>query len=366
MKTHLYFKLFSNCLLTKGANRSLILDLQRESFTTIPDTMADVLTDFASKKTVGELYALYGVANKDIIDDYLDFLVGNELGFFSESAEFDLFPDLDQSFKIPALISNAIVELSAQTIPFFEKIISELEALHCEHIQLISYDLMTIPELILLLQQAEHTDFRSVALVLAYTDSLAEFIPAIRQYTSKVTELTLHGTALQATPMEDPGFRVSSITTRMETFVHCGVVDSAYFNVNKSKVLESLHYNSCLHRKMAIDRYGMIRNCPATTADFGNIKDTTLMEAYHSPHFKEYWSIAKDQITVCKDCEYRHVCTDCRAYLETPGDAYSKPLKCGYDPYTNVWEEWSTSPLKQQGIAFYGMKALIVQDNTAS
>lgn len=34
---------------------------------------------------------------------------------------------------------------------------------------------------------------------------------------------------------------------------------------------------------------------------------------------------------------------------------YSKPLKCGYNPYTNVWEEWSTNPVKEDAIAFYGM-----------
>jgi hypothetical protein len=62
---------------------------------------------------------------------------------------------------------------------------------------------------------------------------------------------------------------------------------------------------------------------------------------------------------VCKDCEFRYICTDCRAYLEDPYNEYSKPLKCGYDPYTGEWSEWSTNPLKQAAIKYYGMEETV-------
>lgn len=97
---------------------------------------------------------------------------------------------------------------------------------------------------------------------------------------------------------------------------------------------------------------------------YGNIKDTTLEEALNKPGFKKYWNVTKDMIEVCKDCEFRYVCTDCRAYTErTTFDKkeidLSKPLKCGYNPYTNEWAEWSTNPLKQKAIEYYGMQDLV-------
>jgi len=92
---------------------------------------------------------------------------------------------------------------------------------------------------------------------------------------------------------------------------------------------------------------------------FGNIKDTTLQEALDHPEFKKYWNVTKDQVAVCKDCEFRYICTDCRAYIENPEDMYSKPLKCGYNPYTCEWEEWSTNPLKQKAIDYYGMREIL-------
>lgn len=88
---------------------------------------------------------------------------------------------------------------------------------------------------------------------------------------------------------------------------------------------------------------------------FGNIKNITFQGALKAKDFKKYWNINKDKISVCKDCEFRHICTDCRAYIENPEDIYSKPLKCGYDPYTATWEEWSTNPLKQKAKAYYNI-----------
>ena len=75
------------------------------------------------------------------------------------------------------------------------------------------------------------------------------------------------------------------------------------------------------------------------TKSYGNIRDTTLKEAIEKEGFKDMWFIHKDQIDVCKDCEFRHICTDCRAYIQDPNNIYSKPAKCSYDPYTATWGE---------------------------
>lgn len=97
--------------------------------------------------------------------------------------------------------------------------------------------------------------------------------------------------------------------------------------------------------------------------NFGNIKDISLEEALHDKDFKKYWNLTKDKVEVCKDCEFQYICTDCRAYTERThkdesGLDISKPLKCGYDPYTGEWEEWSKNPLKQKAIRYYGFSNL--------
>ena len=92
---------------------------------------------------------------------------------------------------------------------------------------------------------------------------------------------------------------------------------------------------------------------------YGNIRDSSLLEAIQSPGFKEKWGISKDHISVCRDCEFRYACSDCRAYLENPEDAFSKPLKCGYDPYSGKWNEWSENPAKRMAAKLYGMELLM-------
>jgi len=147
---------------------------------------------------------------------------------------------------------------------------------------------------------------------------------------------------------------------------HCGIINSEYFYSNINLFTESLNHNTCLNRKISIDKDGNIKNCPSMSQSFGNIKDTSLEDALNHPDFKKYWNINKDQIEVCKDCEFRHICTDCRTYTERShfdGEIdLSKPLKCGYNPYTNEWSEWSTNPLKQKAIEYYGMQELIKRE----
>ena len=71
---------------------------------------------------------------------------------------------------------------------------------------------------------------------------------------------------------------------------------------------------------------------------FGKVKNISqLSSIIRSQEFHKNWKITKDQISICKDCEFRHVCSDCRAYLQEPQNSLSKPLKCNYDPYTASW-----------------------------
>ncbi len=68
---------------------------------------------------------------------------------------------------------------------------------------------------------------------------------------------------------------------------------------------------------------------------YGNISKDSLVDISRMDHFREVWYINKSKIEVCKDCEYRCLCSDCRAYISDPNNIYSKPLKCHYNPYKN-------------------------------
>ena len=130
----------------------------------------------------------------------------------------------------------------------------------------------------------------------------------------------------------------------------------------KSFTTESMNHNNCLHKKISVDKNGFIKNCPSMTESFGHISETTLSEALKKSGFKKYWNINKDQIQGCQDCEFRYVCTDCRAYVDDydssgnpRGVHKSKALKCDCDPFTGEWMHWSENPLKSKAKEYYEM-----------
>ena len=100
--------------------------------------------------------------------------------------------------------------------------------------------------------------------------------------------------------------------------------------------MENKLFNSCLNRKIAVDEHGNIGNCPSMEKKFGSVKENSLLTVAKRNDFKKVWKLNKDAIEICKDCEFRYICSDCRAYTEN--GITSKPAKCSYDPYTGIWE----------------------------
>lgn len=49
-------------------------------------------------------------------------------------------------------------------------------------------------------------------------------------------------------------------------------------------------------------------------------------------------SMDKNKIEVCKDCEYRYACFDCRPNTMSK-NVLSKPWYCTYNPYTGIWND---------------------------
>ena len=59
----------------------------------------------------------------------------------------------------------------------------------------------------------------------------------------------------------------------------------------------------------------------------------------NSGRLEKNWYIRKDNIDVCQNCEYRYICTDCRAFIKDPNNIFSHPLKCTYNPYIAKWKD---------------------------
>jgi SPASM domain peptide maturase of grasp-with-spasm system len=161
--------------------------------------------------------------------------------------------------------------------------------------------------------------------------------------------------------LNEEGFRFNKLFITSESItsnLHCGVIAEKYFSMHFQSYLLSKNYNNCLYKKISIDKEGQIKLCPSQKQRYGSIENTSLIDVVDKLALNPLTTMTKDAITTCKSCEYRYACSDCRAFLENPDDMYSKPLKCGYDPATGIWEAWSTHPMKQKAMEYYGLESV--------
>jgi SPASM domain peptide maturase of grasp-with-spasm system len=331
-----YFKLYACCLLVRGAARSTICDVQRGAVIPISNALHDALAACAVAPAEAVL-ARYTQEGAAALRQNLSGLAERELGFWCDDPE--EFPDLDLSWDRPAQITNAIVELSPTTALHFATIIAQLDELGSEALELRAYRPFPLSVLADLLGATDRSRLSSVELLLCHSNETTDAaLVTLRATHPRLARIVVHSSPAvrQGGPPAAPVFFE---TQPVRSSDHCGHVHPSYFAVNLPTFAESQSCNTCLNRKIAIDGSGAIRNCPAMPTSHGTVDRTALRDVVARDEFRVFWSIRKDEVEVCRDCEFRHVCTDCRALVQDPGTHYSKPLRCGYDPYTARWND---------------------------
>jgi SPASM domain peptide maturase of grasp-with-spasm system len=332
------FRLFANCMPVKGARRSTICDLQYHRFDFIPNGLYYILTELKGK-TVSEIKAVFDASQHVIIDEYFTFLQEKEYGFFC--AEPELFPDLDLTWMAPEQITNAIIDVNEQSRHPYESIFDQLDALGCKALQLRFFDPVSVGEIEKILDSTQRGGLRHIELLLPYSTEFSD--DTLKGLC--VGNPRISGVVVSSAPksrrmeVQGTGVPIDFTSAPCTSPACCGETSPKYFVINIGLFTEAQEWNTCLNRKISVSVDGTIRNCPSMPDSFGNVGTISLSDALMAPQSKDLWNIKKDQIKVCRDCEFRYICTDCRAYREDPSDLRSKPLKCGYNPYSAEWKK---------------------------
>ena len=333
--------LFENCQLTRGHSRTLLVDFQRNRFEFIPNELETILTQQSRKLNIKNIL----LAHKDISEnvlEYFDFLLSEEYAFLCDADEIELFPLMDQRWENPGAITNCIVDIGPVPLElsFYKSLFEQLSELGCEVLQIRNYKSVPLTFFNKLIKLLSSTVIHKVYMVVAYnTAHTREDYKTFVGNNLVVNEMLVHsskeeeiGCALESNQ------RISFIKRVIAGNECCGRIGPEYFNFDLKHFLESKTYNTCLNRKISIDTGGEIKNCPSLTKGYGNIAIDKLTAIISDPEFKSYWHIQKDQVSVCNSCEFRHVCTDCRAFQDKDHN-FEKPAKCKYDPVEGLWVE---------------------------
>ena len=350
-----YFLLFANCIPVKGAGRSVMYDIQRNNFEFIPNELYTILTKCKRKK-LGEIKDLFNRKYDDILNEYFEFLVQQEFGIFVEELDTG-FVAFNPLYDVPNAVTNCIIDFDAASNHPLRDIKKQLDDLICQSLQLRYYDEITLNRLEDDLAQFEDCRLRSLEVLVPFCNEFTEaaLTNLNERYPRLLTVMIFNAPMNQQKQLNNERLKLYYSTSVITSENCCGTIDSRFFRVNIRAFSEARQFNSCLNKKISIDKRGQIRNCPSMKNCFGHVANHTLADVLDHPEFKAHWGLTKDRIKTCQICEFRYMCSDCRAYTEDPEDVYSKPLKCGYDPFTMEWEEWSTSPLKQKAIKQYGL-----------
>ena len=350
------FLLYSSCIPVRGVKRSVVCDLQRGRVSFIPNDLYEILSSNKGR-TIEEIYELYGEENHQTISEYFDFLSEKEFGFWCSSSELNFFPELNLEFRTPNIIDNAIIDIKASSNHDFDKIFTQFEVIGNLDVQIRIYDEVNIRLLSMISDASRKKRINSLQFILKYSPQIDNSdIRSLITNNLKITLVLVHSSPFDK-EMTDLITHILYTKESIESEKHCGIISPSLFSVNIPLFTEAQHYNTCLNKKISIDSNGEIKNCPSCSASFGSIENNELTNIVATEEFRKLWAINKDSISICKDCEFRYICTDCRAYLAEPSDILSKPLKCGYDPFTVTWNDWSQKPLNSNAIEFYHLES---------
>ena len=111
------------------------------------------------------------------------------------------------------------------------------------------------------------------------------------------------------------------------------------FKTSRKDFIKHHFYNSCWAGKFAITAEGDVIPCIfSRNHSCGNILREKKEIIFNE--LEKYWKTTKDNVEVCRDCEFRYACHDCRPTAEgLTGEYCSKHVRCTYNPYTAEWED---------------------------
>ncbi|MGC5745722.1 grasp-with-spasm system SPASM domain peptide maturase [Chryseobacterium sp. NFX27] len=357
-----FLLIYTNVFFVKGHTRTMILDLLKNDWIFFDNEYADLIDLFANNSVATIAKSIDPESQEDFYN-FIQFLLNNDYACYVD--DISLFPKIEEVWHTPYKITNCIIDFSDK-IHEMEKISNNLFLLGCQYIELRFYSDIQIVELQNILKYLKNKDFRNIHIILKYNSGISNdsLFNICKDYLN--LSFTLYNAPINEyfkneleNVLPSVGY-IHYIKQNIIDCTSCGIINSTTF-LNPKNIgvfMSNKLYNSCLNRKISIDIDGNIKNCPSMKESYGNINEISLLDAYKNESFRNVWSLNKDMISTCKDCEFRYVCSDCRAYTEVPDDHNSKPLKCGYDPYTGEWEDWSKNPFKQKSINYYKIQTL--------
>lgn len=297
------------CPVVMGYNRACVYDLPRKEYSFIPKEFY---------KSISQLNEIPNQKINDIDKEWIEWFYQKEYCYNVPVNFSSNFVDIDLTWDTPSFITNAIVEINMDLGDFPFKI---LEEALCKHLLIRFIDFSFSKDIIAYLnEKLSNITFHSVEIHLFNNKSIeneTEIIEFFKNELSVVDEIKFD----------------KMISKKRKYFIPKFIIDIRTY-------LESQKYNLFFNKKLFFSSKGKISNYPTTNyigcmKSIHNIHDLKKMISKNKSDL--LWNISKDQIDVCKDCEFRNMCIDSRIPKKRKNGSYYYQNECSYNPYISKW-----------------------------
>lgn len=329
-----FLKVFADCIPVKGHKRSCIYDLTRRKYYFIPNSLADILLEYDGIQ-IAKLFMDFD--DNSILDDYLKFLLEKEIVFEADESEVQNFPHIDLEWKHPSMIISGIVDIDNQSQFNTNSFKVSIENLGLKHLQIRVLDNLSTNFLETLISSLVDTRLRSIELLLPYTEDHLNVASKHKLINAKILLIYFYEAPLVKTLFKEGLPKLILTPDKRKTLTTEKSPIPKYFAVNVQLFLEARNYNTFYNRKIFLDKNGHLRNTLFSEKSFGHIDEIDLAHETSTLEFQEFWSIKKDELKICRDCEFRYMCVDQRVPTKIEGE-WGHTVGCRYNPYLAKWE----------------------------
>jgi len=336
-----YFKLYGNCVPVKGYTESIICDLERCCYLPITNNLFNVLLNCEDKGfSIDELKSYYNNQYNQGIDGLFKYINEKGYGFYTNDPE--LFPKISLEWDSPYILTNAVVETDSKSLVITKNTLNQLMRISPQAIELRLYDYIPISEVSELLQILETGKTQCVYIYLSYSNKISfEEIATLYFKHNQIGQLIIHSAPTNSVfedllPQHFKGkiLQITKIISKdTEDIIHLNNMV-----LNMPAFTEAFNFNLGLNRKVSIGVNGNIKNYLSHSKIFGNVQNGKIEEILKKSEFQETWKITKDQVEICKDCQYRYMCVDNSEIIYLNG-TFKRKNDCNFNPYDNCWRK---------------------------
>ena len=320
-------RLFSNCKITVGYIRNIIVDLEIGRFYFCPKNIRQSLN------SVGNNYF-----DQPSLYDNREFLLRNNLAFIS-SPLFNLKISVSRKVMCFSKISNCTVLINRANINVNElsKIIEILCSFGTVSLLLIFSPEVDIHGIKFVLNFFNDSKIRNIVIISKYTEDIDMQSDDLIFMNYRLTLCKFYEVPNNLLDSFTPTLLDKLYTNISYAHLFCQPITINHFVCNFTFYNESLNFNPFYYKKLIVDISGNIYSNYDFTKPVASVYNNNLLDTIYNKKYFEYVFVDKNKIDVCKNCEFKNICPDNRIPNKRANNSWFHTVECNYNPYIAKW-----------------------------